>query len=189
MNSNKVLENSIENKGIRALLKLTFWPLLVFCFLSSIIMFVLFACGFYEMLIALKILLKFSPLPEIYSTRDAAAIKIAIRALEFFFLAPLPFLLVWSLSRYIRGLHKGIPSDEERFNLIIVKSLETTLFISIIAATIIAKSLGKEGLDYTTAISGSIVIIVFCAYLFFLEKKAETIKKRIFLHERKMPED
>ena len=179
MNVNNEPGKITDLKGTNMLLALTYWPLLIFSFLSALIMFVLFVCGFYEILVALKIFFNAAPLPDIYSTKDAAVLKIAIRALEFFFLAPLPFLLVWSLSRYIRDMYKGMPSDEERFNLIIVKALEITLFISIIGATIIAKSLGKEGLDYTTAISGSMVIIVFGAYLFLLEKKAETIKKRI----------
>lgn len=107
---------------------------------------------------------------------SSAALEMCLGGLEFFFLAPLPFLLPLSLARYIRDSREDRDERGSKADLLSVKALTTALLIAVLASDLVGEALGPEGLHYEGAVSASIVIAVLGTYFFALEWQARAHK-------------
>jgi hypothetical protein len=93
----------------------------------------------------------------------------SLSALEIILVAPLPYLLVLALNRYIKALAYQERTDEFRRELLEFKAFEVALFIAIIAATSVSNILDGT-FDLKVAIPVSILIGILSAYYFIIEK-------------------
>ncbi|MEQ1514539.1 MAG: hypothetical protein ABL934_17930 [Lysobacteraceae bacterium] len=100
------------------------------------------------------------------------AMSIGLTALELILLAPLPYLLVLGLMRYIKALAFQERADEFRRELLEFKAFEVALFIAIIAAAVVSKVL-KNDLNLGFAAAVTIIIAVLSGYYFIIEKAAK----------------
>lgn len=100
------------------------------------------------------------------------AMSIGLTALELILLAPLPYLLVLGLMRYIKALAFQERADEFRRELLEFKAFEVALFIAIIAAAVVSRVL-KNDLDLHFAAAVTIIIAVLSGYYFIIEKAAK----------------
>jgi len=108
------------------------------------------------------------------------AMKRALTALELILLAPLPYLLILGLSRYIRALAFQESADEYRKELLDFKAFEVALFIAIIAAATVGRALEHDdsrGLTYQFSISAALVIAVLSAYFLIIEWRSDVAEK------------
>lgn len=96
------------------------------------------------------------------------AMQTSLLALEIILVAPLPYLLVLGLTRYIKALAYQERADAFRRELLEFKAFEVALFIAIIAAAVVERVLGK-GLTYEFSISVVLVMGVLAAYYFLIE--------------------
>jgi hypothetical protein len=164
--------------------------------IACLLMCGLLAAGFWE--IGKGVLMFFGafPHPAESSSPDAAALHLATRGLEFLFLAPLGYFLVLGVARYIEAVSPASVQEEEdsdfllldeaRADLLIVKAFSVALFIAVIAASVVGKLLTREGIDYKTALCGSLLIVVLGIYFVALEKLATTLRREI-LDQRRLP--
>ncbi len=106
-----------------------------------------------------------------------AALETCLSGIEFFFLAPLPFLLPLSLARYIRDSREDRDESASKADLLSVKALTTALLIAVLASDLVGDALGPDGLRYEGAISASLVIAVLGMYFYSLEWQARAHKR------------
>lgn len=119
-------------------------------------------------------------------THEAAALESAIRGLEFLFLAPLVYLLLLSVTRYLVSMH-GSSSHESgnnqplkaRSDLLIVKAFNITLIIAVIAASLMGRAISVNGLTYENTLCGVLLIIVLVIYVVIQEKIISNLNKEI----------
>ncbi|KAI5912148.1 hypothetical protein [Thauera sp. 2A1] len=96
------------------------------------------------------------------------AMQTSLLALEIILVAPLPYLLVLGLTRYIKALAYQERADEFRRELLEFKAFEVALFIAIIAAAVVERVL-RTDLTYEFSISVALVMGVLAAYYFLIE--------------------
>lgn len=106
-----------------------------------------------------------------------------LTALELILLAPLPYLLVLGLMRYIKALAFQERADEFRRELLEFKAFEVALFIAIIAAAVVSRVL-KNDLDLEFAIAVTIILAVLAGYYFIIEKAAKEAADEERLHKK-----
>jgi len=98
------------------------------------------------------------------------AMQTSLLALEIILVAPLPYLLLLGLTRYIKALAYQERADEFRRELLEFKAFEVALFIAIIAAAVVERVLRTDrGLTYEFSISVVLVMGVLAAYYFLIE--------------------
>ncbi len=152
--------------------RLSRWPMFLGTGVACLVMILLFAAGFYEFSKAIAIFFKvIPPHTEAYSP-DVLALKMSVRALEYLLLAPLPYLLMLSMVRYVESMAVGEISGHVRAELAEVKAFWVSLLIGILGATLVAKALADGKIGYETAISGGIVIALLSVYYYGLKKFA-----------------
>lgn len=100
------------------------------------------------------------------------AMSKSLTALELILLAPLPYLLVLGLMRYIKALAFQERADEFRRELLEFKAFEVALFIAIIAASVVSRVL-DDRLNFSFAISVSMILVVLAAYYYLIEQASE----------------
>ncbi|MFH1679873.1 MAG: hypothetical protein ABIH26_04435 [Candidatus Eisenbacteria bacterium] len=129
-------------------------------------------------------------------TPESKALQMCLKGLEFFFLAPLAFLILQSLAKYIVSILRnqtdqestGSDGDERgaspdrrlaereehaaKCKVIGVKALVVGLMIATLATDLVGRALSREGLTYEIALSQAAVIAVLMAYVFLLERLA-----------------
>jgi hypothetical protein len=100
------------------------------------------------------------------------AMQTSLLALEIILVAPLPYLLVLGLTRYIKALAYQERATEFRRELLEFKAFEVALFIAIIAAAVVERVL-STGLTYEFSISVVLVLAVLAAYYFLIESASK----------------
>jgi hypothetical protein len=118
-----------------------------------------------------------------HSAKNAhQAMQTSLGALEIILVAPLPYLLILALNRYIKALAYKEDTNAFRKELLEFKAFEVALFIAIIAASTVSQVL-DEALHLEYAVSVALVIGVLAAYYFIVEhasKEAEAARKDNF---------
>jgi hypothetical protein len=148
------------------------WPMFLATGFACVTMLFLFAAGFYEFGKAIAIFFGvIAPHTQTYPP-NVLALKMSVRALEYLLLAPLPYLLMLSMVRYVESMAAGEISGRVRAELAEVKAFWVALLIGILGATMVAKALADREVGYETAISGGIVIALLSAYFYGLKKLA-----------------
>ena len=114
-------------------------------------------------------------------TQSHETFQFAIKGVEHLFLAPLPFLVVCGVLRYVEALrprHLWFSSKSEdrhdaqskaRSELVFLKAFTVSLFIAAIGASLVGRALSPEGLTIEVTISSILVIAVLGAYYYTLE--------------------
>lgn len=97
------------------------------------------------------------------------AMRTSLSALEIILVAPLPYLLVLGLMRYIKALAYQERADEFRKELLEFKAFEVALFIAIIAAAVVGRILEKD-FEWRFAAGVAFVIGVLAVYYYLIEK-------------------
>jgi len=101
------------------------------------------------------------------------AIEHVLKGLEFLFLSPLPFMIVYSVGRYLGSLLDFAQETKRRSllgEIVSVKALIISLIIAIIATDLVSKILAADGLTRDAALYECLVILVLGAYLVVLER-------------------
>ena len=104
------------------------------------------------------------------STFDPASVAMttSLLALEIVLVAPLPYLLLLGLTRYIRALAYQQSASEFRRELLEFKAFEVALFIAIIAAALVERIL-RDRLDWQFSVAVVPVLAVLAAYYYIIE--------------------
>lgn len=159
--------------------------------LASLGMLGLIGAGFWEMGTGIAVFIGLSPLPVGCSSRATAALELATRALEFFFLAPLGYALMLGVARYVeattggggkangaegRGSSRHQRLERARADLLVVKAFSASLFIAVLVAAVLGEALSKNGVHYEAAICSSLLIAVIVCYLAVLEKASAEVR-------------
>jgi hypothetical protein len=161
-------------------------------FAAAIVLLLLLAVGLWEMIRGVAVFWHLAERPAMYASEDAAALQMAARGLEFLFLAPLGFLLVFGVTHYVAA-RVAPPDDsleehrdsrlqrleEARLDLLVVKAFTVSLFAAVVAAGLVGRALTPAGLSYSDAISGSLVLVVLASYFVVLEKLIGEARRHI----------
>ncbi len=150
------------------------WPMFLATVAACLTMVGLFAAGFFEFGRALAIFFKVMAPHTTEYPPHVLALKMSMRALEYLLLAPLPYLLMLSMVRYVESMAAGEISARVRAELAEVKAFWVSLLIGILGATIVSKALADGKIGYETAISGGIVIALLSIYFYGLKKLASS---------------
>ncbi|QGZ66163.1 hypothetical protein [Paraburkholderia acidisoli] len=106
------------------------------------------------------------------SARNAhEAMLTSLGALEIILVAPLPYLLILALNRYIKALAYKEETNVFRRELLEFKAFEVALFIAIIAASTVTQVLKEDKaiIKFEYAASVSLLIAVLSIYYFIVE--------------------
>lgn len=152
---------------------------------TGLVMLLLLAIGLQEMVWGVLVFWGVAPMPPSLAqlSRDAAALQMATKGLEFLFLAPLGFLLVLGVARYVWACVQPATllatqvSEKARIDLLIVKAFTIALLAAVAAANVVSKALTPDGLHYEEAVSGSLVIAVLAVYFVALEHLVVVIRR------------
>jgi hypothetical protein len=156
---------SLENKAMA----LNFILITLGAGISYLIMAGLFSIGFFEISKAILVFYEFSAASDIAMSKESAVLEMSLKGLEFLFMAPLSFLVLGNLKRYVSKSQKHADQSLARHELANAKIPIVSLMIAIVSTDLIAKILRKDGLTYQAVITEGVVIIIMIAYLFLLE--------------------
>jgi hypothetical protein len=129
----------------------------------------LLLAGLWEMITGLRVFVGHLPKPEDALSAEGAALQHAIKGIEFFLLAPLPYFVLLSLSNYIKNSREGAVPGSAKERLLSVKALAIGLLIAVIATDLVGKILSRDGLAMHAALCETLAIVVLGAYFFGLE--------------------
>lgn len=138
--------------------------------IAYLLMIALFTVGFWEIGKGIGIFFGYPLMPEQASSRESAALEMSLKGLEFLFLAPLTYLTLISLVRYVATTYSQNDHELARLQLINIKVSIVSLMIAIVATDLVAKILSKNGLTYQATFTEGLVIIILGTYLFCLER-------------------
>jgi len=137
---------------------------------AYLLMIGLFVIGFCEIGKGILIYFHIGEIPEWSTSRESAALEMSLKGLEFLFLAPLSYLALLSLKRYLTETRDEDAHHVARLQLTNVKISITSLMIAVISADLVAKILSKGGLTYGAIFTEGLAIIILGAYFFCLER-------------------
>jgi hypothetical protein len=159
-----------------AMRELVFWSLFLGSFANALIMAGLLAAGLFEGLRSILIFFGLAQLPEGFSSRDLAAMEFGLRAVELLLLAPLGYIFVTALAIFIRDLSEKKPDAWHSAHRLLlgVKSLSTSLLISVVAADFVSKILRAEPLSTWDTFMEGIVFCLLVGYLVILERQTSS---------------
>lgn len=104
------------------------------------------------------------------------AMKTSLLALEIILVAPLPYLLVLGLTRYIKALAYQERATEFRRELLEFKAFEVALFIAIIAAAVVERAV-RSDLSFEFSISVFLILTILAVYYFIIEKSSKAAEE------------
>ena len=151
-----------------------YWALLVFSFFSALMTIGFLIAGIYEGGRALLIFTTMLPVPTGFGTSEDAAMALALKAIELILLAPLAHLFIQALARFIREIGEDRNWAASYRGIVVVKSLTTTLLISIVAADFVRKVLEGGSLDISNTLLEGAVFLLLVGYLLVIERGERT---------------
>ena len=136
--------------------------------LASFVLCGLAAAGFVELGTALRLF--FYP-PAGSNQQPEQALILALKGLEFLFLAPLPVIVVYGVASQLIWMTRDPKSSEEPAGrqgaLTEAKQLVIGLMIAVIGSALIGR-LVSNTLDLSSALGGAAIIVALTAYVFVL---------------------
>jgi hypothetical protein len=97
-----------------------------------------------------------------------AAIGCILDGFEFLLLAPLAFVIVVSVGRYLQALLMDLTANEAEHQLHRVKGLIISLMISIVATDLVKRFVGQADVNFRALIFGGSLIFLFIIYYILL---------------------
>ena len=137
--------------------------------ISYLIMVALFSIGFFEISKAILVFYGFSAASDVGMSKESSVLEMSLKGLEFLFMAPLSFLVLGNLKRYVSKSQKHADQSLARHELANAKIPIVSLMIAIVSTDLVAKILRKDGLTYQAVITEGAIIIIMVGYLFLLE--------------------
>jgi hypothetical protein len=121
---------------------------------------------------ALTVFFGFSAIPSGFSSKEDAAMALGLKAVEIILFAPLAYLFVSALARFVRAIGEvqGDAWSNAYRAVVGVKSLATTMLISIVAADFVRKILEGQLLDVPNTLLEVLIFLVLTTYLLVLER-------------------
>jgi len=99
-----------------------------------------------------------------------ACIKTALKGLELFFLAPLPYVVLRAIRRHAESPRAELADPRVRDELVTVKTFSLTLILALVASALAERALTEDGLSYEPALSGAAVILVLGLFIIGLKR-------------------
>jgi hypothetical protein len=170
-NPRDLLRTRIYQNVVR---EIVFWSLLCFSLANAVLMAALLAAGFAEGAKASLVYFGLVPIPNGFSSVDKAAMELGLKAVELVLLAPLGYLFVTSMAIFIHAL---VEEDDnawvEALHLVEgVKTLATSLLISIVAADLVGKILKDEPMPVATTLIECVIFVLLTGYLAALGRRS-----------------
>lgn len=109
-----------------------------------------------------------------------SSIGLTIRALEMFIIAPLPCIVLQGMANHLNqyaGVSKKALVLAEA-SLPKVKATMANILVSIVAVNLVGRVLNKDPLDWETAGSLLLIIVVLTAYYFAMDYSARMVTKK-----------
>ena len=171
-NSHDLLRSRFYQAVVR---ELVFWSLLCFSLANALLMAGLLAAGIAEGAKACLIFFGRIAPPLGFSSPDGAAMELGLKAVELVLLAPLGYLFVSSLAIFIRAL---VEQESEAWVSALhlvegVKTLATSLLISIVAADLVGKILKADLLPVSTVLMEGMIFLLLITYFVALARRSK----------------
>jgi len=162
----------------RNLRELVYSSLLVISAANALLMLGLLACGLHEGFKACTLLFGMTVPPQRFASAEHAAIEPGIRSIELILLAPLGYVLVGAIAIYIKALVEGEGEAWVKALHLVegVKSLVTSLLLSILATDMVGRALKDEPLAFMPIAAECLVMGVLLAYLLLLGSRGQSGK-------------
>src|SRR5262245_15757665 len=152
--------------------ELVLWGSMLSLFINGLLMVGLLAASAWEGIVACLTFAHIVPPPPGFSSADKAAIALGLKAVELVLLAPLGYVFVSALATFVQALVEQKDDDwTGAFRVIVgVKSLATSLLISIVAVDFIGKILEGQTLETAGSLIQGFNFILLIIYLLVLER-------------------
>lgn len=141
---------------------------------SALVMVGFFCLAAAEGIIACATFLGLMPLPAGFLSASTASMDLGLKAVELALLAPLGYVFVSALTNFVQALVEPGEDDEkwaDALRIVVgVKSLATSLLISIAAADFVGKILQERPFDIANTLIEVLIVVVLIGYLIVLEK-------------------
>jgi hypothetical protein len=156
------------------------WGSVLAMFASALVMVVFFILAAAEGIIACATFLGLKPLPDGFSSASTASMALGLKAVELALLAPLGYVFVSALTNFVQALveqeeDETLVEQEEKWAdalrvVVGVKSLATSLLISIAAADFVGKILQERSFDIANTLIEVLIVVILIGYLIVLER-------------------
>ena len=146
------------------------WTLRISAWLSGFVMAALFLAGLFQLAMAVGYAFGVLDIGDEYPSAVVAGIKTAIKGLELFFLAPLPYVVIAAIRRHFEAAANDPLETRVRDELVAVKTFSLTLLFALVASALTEEALSGDGLTYESALSGSAFLLVLGAFILGLKR-------------------
>jgi hypothetical protein len=149
------------------------WGSVLAMFTSALVMVGFFFLAAAEGVIACATFIGLRPLPAGFSSASTASMALGLKAVELALLAPLGYVFVSALTNFVQALVEQ--EDDEKWAdalriVVGVKSLATSLLISIAAADFVGKILQERSFDIVNTLIEVLIVVILIGYLIVLER-------------------
>jgi hypothetical protein len=145
-------------------------------FFASTLMVLLFAAAFWEMGKGIAVFFHLAAGADPRVPPESQAIMMALKGIEYLFLAPMSFLVYRSLALYVVDRTRGGGKANADVGVIETKGLVTSLMFAVVATDLIGRVLSPEGLIARTPIYELCLLVILGAYIFLLHKMSTTTR-------------
>lgn len=135
-------------------------------FCASSLMVFIFAAAFWEIGRAILVFFHFVSAQDPRQPAESQAIIIALRGIEYLFLAPMSFVVYRSLANYV--VNKVGGHGEGGTEVTESKRMVTSLMFAVVATDLMGKALGPEGLSTKVPGYELALLVILGAYTFLL---------------------
>jgi hypothetical protein len=132
------------------------------------LMIFLFAAAFLEIGKSIAVFFHFGSGPDPRVPPESQALMVALKGIEYLFLAPIGFLVYRSLAMYVVDKTRGRTDGNAEAEVTEAKRLVTSLMFAVVATDLIGRVLSPEGFSVRAPVYELALLIVLGAYMFLL---------------------
>ena len=137
---------------------------------AVVLMFSLFAAAFWEIGRAVFVFFRLANNPQPLVPYESSAIAIALKGIEYLFLAPMSFLVYRGLARYMQDTAQGNAKPGAEAEVTESKRLVTGLMFAVVSTDLIGKMLSPDGLIAKQPVYELCLLVILGGYTFVLHK-------------------
>ena len=138
---------------------------------ASSLMVLLFAIAFWEIGKAIAVFVHLAAGPDPRVPPESQAIMVALKGIEYLFLAPMSFVVYSSLANYVVERARGGDATSAEEEVTETKRLVTSLMFAVVATDLIGRVLSPEGLLMARPpIYELCLLLILGAYMFLLHR-------------------
>ncbi len=135
---------------------------------AGVLMISLFVAAFWEIGGAVFVFFRILPSRNPKFASDSDALVVALKGIEYLFLAPMSFLVYRNLAIYVAAQVTGSENSQAEVAVTETKGLVTSLMIAVVATDLVGKALSPEGLAERPPVYELTLMVVLGAYFFLL---------------------